>query len=167
MGRLCRLSGAVSSDAVPTELAVVDRLFGVNSRFADINEAFGSGAATRTRVVEGVPESLRVSVEHRYELSPWPMLDFVILESKDGLAWGYTFERHTGIATPLIDNVDKLSRWSHVETEVRAALGLPLSGEAWPPWSSAVYRDGSAAISLCYVFGLLQSVQYLDTHDSN
>ena len=113
------------------------------------------------RVIEDAPESLRVSVEHRYALSRWPSFDFVIFESETGIAWGQTFARRRGMRVPVISTLDDLARWSHVESEVCAALGAPESDEGWPPWKNAIYRIDGSVFVLCYVYGLLQSARPL------
>src|SRR5689334_12622067 len=114
-------------------------LFDVTTPFARIARTLGDGLVSLPRVIEGVPESMRVSIEHRYALSRWPAYEFVIFESESGIAWGHTFVRRVGSVIPSIRRVTDLDRWSHLESEVRTALGAPSSHEEWFPWESATY----------------------------
>jgi len=156
MTRLCS-TGMATRPLQPPLTTDDARLFDVVTPFARLAAKFGPGMAGERLSLEDQPESLRYSIEHRYSLGKWPAFDFVILESPDGLAWGHTVARRIGEPTPPIHGITDLARWSHVESEVRAALGTPSSGEAWSPWESAIYNLNGVEISLCYVFGLLQT----------
>jgi hypothetical protein len=134
-------------------------LFDIATPFERVASTLGRGTVSPPRVIDDAPESLRLSVEHRYALSRWPSFDFVILESAEGMAWGHAFARRAGMPVPAIRRLADLVRWSHVESEVRAALGAPESHEQWSPWESAVYRLDGRAFALCYVHGLLQNVR--------
>jgi hypothetical protein len=134
-------------------------LFDLVTPFERVASTLGVGTVRPPRVIDDAPESRRLSVEHRYSLSPWPEFEFVILESEDGIAWAQAFARRDGVPVPVVQGVGDLARWSHVESEVRAALGTPISHEAWSPWETAVYRTGDAEFALCYVYGMLQSVK--------
>jgi hypothetical protein len=160
MALLCRTSGGAPG-GVSDASRMIDALglFDVVTPFERIESTLGRGIVAPPRVVEDAPESMRVSVEHRYALSPWPSFEFTILESEGGIAWGQAFARKTGTSIPRIDCLSDLRRWSHVESEVRAALGAPESHEGWSPWKSAIYRVDGAAFTLCYVYELLQSVR--------
>jgi hypothetical protein len=133
-------------------------LFDITTPFERIARTLGGGRVSSPRVIEGAPESMRLSIEHRYALSRWPAYEFVIFESEGGIAWGHTFVRRAGSVTPSIRQITDLDRWSHLESEVRTALGAPSSHEEWFPWASATYRLGGNAFALCYVYGLLQRV---------
>jgi len=133
-------------------------LFDAVTPFARFVDTLGPGMVGVPRVIEDAPQSLRVSAEHRYTLERWPLFEFVVFESEDGLAWGQTFARRVGTPVPTISEITDLARWSHVESEVRAALGAPVAHEGWPPWEISIYRVGETEATLCYVYGLLQSV---------
>ena len=134
-------------------------LFDIDTPFERVARALGLGATGWPQIIENVPESLRESVEHRYALSRWPDFDFRILESRGGLAWGQMFVRRLGVVPPPVCSVADLRAWSHVESEVEAALGAPVLSEEWPPWKSVSYRAGTTEYVLCYVYALLQRVE--------
>jgi hypothetical protein len=134
-------------------------LFDTFTPFERVARVLGSGQVSDAREIPNAPESLKISTEHRYSLERWPVFDFVILESSDGLAWGHSFARRIGLTAPPIGYIADLSQWSHVESEVRAALGAPTAEEGWPPWETALYPSDGSAFALCYVYGLLQSVR--------
>jgi hypothetical protein len=158
MTKLC-LDGEASNalDSLP----VIDELglFDIVTPFERVARTIGHGRVSEPRVIDDEPDSLRLSREHRYSLSQWQSFEFIIFESSEGLAWGHTFARRVGVPVPVIQRMTDLARWSHVETEVRAAFGPPASHEEWWPWSSAVYECEGVSFSLCYVFGLLQSIE--------
>lgn len=158
MTKLC--PGGKASN-VADSLRAVDELglFDMVTPFERVARALGQGKMSEPRVIDDAPDSLRISREHRYSLSQWPSFEFIILESNDGLAWGHAFARRVGEPVPVIRRVSDLRRWSHVETEVRTALGPPVSHEEWSPWTSAVYEHDGVSFAFCYVFGLLQSVE--------
>ena len=156
MAKLCKDSATSDVDACRKIQTV--GLFEMTTPFERINEALGPGRVAEPRVIEDGPASFGASVEHRYSLSPWPSFDFVILESEDGIAWGYRFARRIGLSPPSVRTLADLGQWSHLESEVRAALGEPISHEGWPPWEGLVYRLGGSDVILCFVFGLLQNV---------
>ncbi len=157
MKRLCPIFKPANAAKVTGDNSV-DDILGATTPFARVTDAFGPSTMSSSRMIFGAPATLRDSLEHRYSLSKWPLFDFVILESNAGLAWDCFFERRVGVPVPPIQGMMDLSQWSHIESEVRAALGPPSSDEAWPPWESAIYRRDGASASLCYVFRLLQSV---------
>lgn len=134
-------------------------LFDVATAFERFADVLGVGAVSSPRMIADAPKSLRVSIEHRYTFLRWPAFDFIILESEEGIAWGHAFVRRSGAAIPVIRALGDLARWSHVEAEVRAALGEGQSREGWPPWESVLYEGPDGVAALCYVYGLLQSVQ--------
>jgi hypothetical protein len=158
MMKLC--PGEEASNVADSHRAIEELgLFDMVTPFGRVADALGQGEMSDPRVIDDAPDSLRISREHRYSLSRWPLFEFVILESHDGLAWGHTFARRVGLPAPVIPRMEDLRRWSHVETEVRKALGPPASYEEWSPWASAVYECDGRSFSLCYVFGLLQSAE--------
>lgn len=159
MAKLCA-HGAVSTDANSQASQAIDdlALFEMITPFERIASALGPGIVGPKRVVEDAPQSLRVSRQHRYSLSQWPSFEFVIFESDDGLAWGQRFARRRDVLAPIIREVSDLTRWSHLESEVRGALGAPKGHESWSPWETSIYRFDDVDFALCFVYGLLQSV---------
>jgi hypothetical protein len=160
MTQLCG-STATLSDSDRDGRRLIDELnlFGIGIPFERVTNALGCGLTGPPRVFEGAPESLRVSVEHRYALSRWPLFEFCILESEHHAAWGQKFVRRPGVLPPPIQSPGDLRAWSHVESEVLAVLGQPETCEEWWPWKSATYRAGATEYVLCYVYDLLQRVE--------
>ena len=162
MVTLC--ANGTTSDAVAGDASRMIEdlgLFEAVTPFERFVSTLGPGMVTSPRVIEDTPQSLRVSVEHRYSLARWPSFEFVVFESEDGIAWGQTFARRVGMPVPAISAMTDLARWSHLESEVRAALGVPVSHEGWSPWESSIYHMGDTDVALCYVYGLLQNVKPL------
>jgi hypothetical protein len=72
MDRLCpsgvKRTLSVDSARYHEELA----LFGTATSFDRVRRRLGNGDAICRRVIEGVPDSLRHSIEHRYSVILWP-----------------------------------------------------------------------------------------------
>lgn len=163
MVKLCRTSEPISeSDLDSFRRIEAFGLFDVHTPFERIANMLGPGATAAPHLMESIPESLKGSVEHRYLLTSWPLFEFRILESRDGLAWGQTFVRRTDILPPPISSIADLRAWSHIESEVCAAIGEPESSEEWSPWKTAIYVFDATEYAICYVYDLLQRIEVLN-----
>jgi len=130
--------------------------------FDRVASVLGLGTLASQSTFADAPPSLRESREHRYSFPRWPHFDFVVLESKTGLAWGQQFLRCVKMPIPPIRGLADVTQWSHVASEVRVALGEPASHEGWPPWEHWTYQFDGRRFALCYVYGLLQKVAVVD-----
>ena len=156
MLRLCSSSPGEHRILSP---AAVDasRLFDMRAKFSDITDVLGRPFSSVPRK-GSAPWSLEGSVEHRYHFTKWPNYDFLICESPAGYAWGQRFARATGSASPSIQAVSDLRRWSHTLEEVATILGLPDDREGWSEWESVTFALSDGRARLCFVFELLQTV---------
>jgi len=71
----------------------------------------------------------------RFHLPLWPELDFIVNQTTEGMAWGWTFVRSRGSQPPVITSLRDLTLWSLVVGDFKQFEPLERE-DAWNHWES-------------------------------
>jgi hypothetical protein len=129
-------------------------------------EMLGEPIAVRSLNNSMIPGVFNGSHALFFRLPLWRDFEFVVNESREGLAWDPGFKRRMADSnTVLLNSCADLKPWTVVKEDITYRFGAPKNGEGWDHWEELYYHIPSTtggsprSYLLIFDYNLLQSIE--------